>query len=265
MGPGRASEDTTLTVRLALHQEGEVATRAGRILLAERSLTALGLIDKHPTEPDERLEHVDVLATYDALITDSESPHAQIEAALSAGISCVVWADANGAAAEYGKGFADADLRLLTGCNLGSGIAPSLTAHEVAATETVLDVTTAWTEPGTARRRGEPIPFPEPVGSRWAEPRETDYTDRAFVARVSGPWAGAMARVTGATEAGVVTRIVGVADLAVHLEALALAAGAAVYSQYPIGANRPADLADTYLSKALDVGLDVAAHTHHSD
>ena len=242
-----------------------MATRAGRILLAERGLTALGLIDKHPNEPDDRLEHVDVLATYDALVTDSDAPHAQIEAALSAGISCVVWADATGAAAEYGEAFEEAELRLLTGCNLGSGIAPSLTAHEVAATETVLDVTTAWTEPGTPRRRGEAIPFPEPIGSRWAEPRETPYTDRAFVARVAGQWAGAMARVTGATAGGVVTRIVGVSDLAVHLEALALAAGAIVYGQYPPGANRPADLADTYLSKALDVGLDVAAHTHHAD
>jgi hypothetical protein len=252
-------------VRLALQQDGEVATRAGRILLAERSLTALGLIDKHPTEKDERLEHVEVLATYDALVTDSESPHGDIESALTAGISCVVWADAAGIASEYGGAFDDAGLRLLTGCNLGSGIAPSLTAHEVAAIGTVLDVTTAWTEPGAPRRKGEAIPFPDPVGSRWAEPRETAYADRAFVARTVGDWAAAMARVTGATDGGVVTRIVGVADLAVHLEALALATGAAIVGEYPPGANRPADLAEAFLSKALDIGLDVAAHTHHNE
>jgi hypothetical protein len=250
-------------VRLALQQESEVATRAGRILLAERSLTALGLIDKHPTEPDERLEHVDVLATYDALVTDAAEPEADIAAALTAGVSCVVWADADEAAGDYHEAYADAGLSLLTGCNLGSGIAPSLTAHEVAATGTVLDVTTAWTEPGAPRRKGEAIPFPDPVGSRWAEPRETAYTDRAFVAKTAGNWAAAMARVTGATEGGVAIRIVGVADLAVHLEAMALATGAAVIGEYPPGSNRPADLAETYLSKALDIGLDVAAHTHH--
>lgn len=249
-------------MRLALHQSGEVATRAGRVLLAERSLTTLGLIDKHPTELDDRLEKVEVLATYDALLTDDPSPHPQIEAALTAGISCVVWDDANGVAAEYGGAFADAELRLLTGCNLGSGIAPSLTAHEVAGSGTILDVTTAWTEPGTPRRRGEAIPFPDPVGSRWAEPRATEYTDRAYVARTTGEWAAAMARVTGATEAGVVTRIVGVADLAIHLEAIALATGAMVIGEYPVGANRPADLAESYLSRALHAGLDVAAHTH---
>lgn len=249
-------------MRLALHQTGEVATRAGRILLAERSLTALGLVDKHPTEPDERLEPVEVLATYDALLTDDASPEHQIEAALAAGISCVVWDDATAAAVAYGDAFEAAGLTLLTGCNLGSGIAPSLTAHEVAGAGTILDVTTAWTEPGTPRRRGEPIPFPDPVGSRWAEPRETAYTDRAYVARTTGEWAAAMARVTGATDAGVVTRIVGVADLAVHLEAIAFATGAMVVGGYGSGANQPADQAEMYLSRALNTGLDVAAHTH---
>lgn len=250
-------------MRIAIHQTGEVATRAGRILLAEPSLTALGLLERYPTEPDSKLEHVEVLATYDALASDdSPSPEAQIEAALSAGISCVVWADAGGAVDAYGDAFAAAGSRLLVGCNLGSGIAPSLTAHEIARTETVLDVTTAWTEPGTPRRRGEPVPFPEPVGPRWAEPRHSDFADRAYVAKIGGEWAAAMARVTGATERGVVTRIVGVADLAVHLEALALATGAMVLPLYPAGAHRAADQAEIYLAKALDAGLDVAAHTH---
>lgn len=250
-------------MRIALHQSGEVATRAGRILLAERTLSSLGLIEKTPTEADDRLERVEVLATYDALVTDDPDPREQVEAALTTGVNCVVWDDANDLGEEFGDAFESAGLRLLTGCNLGSGIAPSLTAHEVAAAGTVMDVTTSWTEPGTPRRRGEAIPFPEPVGSRWAEPRETPYTDRAYVARVSGTWAAAMARVTGATEGGVVTRIVGVADLAVHLEALALATGAMIVNEYEPGARRPADLADSYLSKALDAGLDVAAHTHH--
>jgi len=249
-------------MRIAIHQTGEVATRAGRILLAEPSLTALGLLDRYPTEPDSKLEHVEVLATYDALLSDdAATPRAQIETALSAGISCVVWSDADGAVAAYGESFAAAGLRLIVGCNLGSAIAPSLTAHEIARTATVLDVTTAWTEPGTPRRRGEPIPFPEPVGPRWAEPRHSDFADRAYVARIGGEWAAAMARVTGATDRGVVTRIVGVADLAVHLEALALATGAMVLDQYPPGAHRPADQAETYLAKALDAGLDVAAHS----
>ncbi|MCP3998665.1 MAG: hypothetical protein GY722_26885 [bacterium] len=252
-------------MRLALHQSGEIGTRAGRILLAEPSLTSLGLIDKHPTEPESRLEHVEVLATYDALLTDATDPDDHIEMALNAGVSCVVWVDAEQAHAEYHDSFEEAGLQLLTGCNLATGIAPSLTAHEVAITDAVLEVTTAWTEPGTPRRRGEAVPFPEPVGSRWGEARQTDYADRAYVANVSGDWAAAMARITAASESGVITRIVGVSDLAVHLEALAFATGAALVSSYPAGSSRPADLADEYLAQALDAGLDVAAHTHYGN
>ena len=252
-------------MRLALHQSSEVATRAGRILLAERSLQTLGLIDKHPTEKDPRLEHVEVLATYDALLTDATDPRPDIEMALNAGISCVVWVDADEAGEEYGDDFAAADLRLLTGCNLATGITPVLAAHEVAATDNVLEVTIAWTEPGNPRRRGEALPFPDPIGSRWGESRLSENSDRAFVAKVGGPWAAAMAKVTGASPTGVVTRIVGVSDLAVHLEALAFASGAVLVGEFPSGLSHPADLPEQYLAKALDAGLDVAAHTHHGN
>jgi hypothetical protein len=74
-----------------------------------------------------------------------------------------------------------------------------------------------------------------------------------------------MAKVTGGSPSGVVTRIVGVADLAVHLEALAFAAGAMLVPSCSPGAVRPADNAEIYLVNALDIGLDVAAHTHHGN
>jgi hypothetical protein len=252
-------------MRLALHATGEVATRAGRVLLAEKELTSLGLIDQLPTDHDPRLEKVEVLATYDALVTDAADAESDIEMALVAGISCVVWVDADEAYDRYDEDFTDAGLRLLTGCNLATGIAPSLIAHEVAATDDVLETSVAWSEPGAARRRGHAIPFPDPIGSRWGEERETAYADRAYVARVGGEWAAAMAQVTGAADGGVITRIVGVADLAVHLEALALAVGGMLVAEYPPGSSQPADLADSYLARLLDAGLDVAAHTLHGN
>jgi hypothetical protein len=252
-------------MRLALQATGEVATRTGRVLLAERSLTALGLVDQTPTERDSRLERAEVLATYDALVTDAAEPEDDIAMALTAGIDCVVWVDADDATAAYDDRFSDAGLRLLTGCNLASGIAPSLIAHEVAATDNVLETMIAWTEPGSPRRRGKAIAFPDPIGSRWGEERPTPFADRCYVARVGGEWAAATAQVTGASETGVLTRIVGISDLAVHLEALALAAGATVIGQYPVGASRPIDLSERYLARLLDAGLDVAAHTLHGN
>ena len=70
-----------------------------------------------------------------------------------------------------------------------------------------------------------------------------------------------MAKVTMATPDGVATRIVGVADLAVHLEALALAAGALTVGAYAWGGQTPSSAADRYLDAMIAAGLGVATHT----
>jgi hypothetical protein len=58
------------------------------------------------------------------------------------------------------------------------------------------------------------------------------------------------------------TRIVGVADDADHLRALALAAGAVVAAQTDLtGAIEPRDVAEDYLTVAMRMGLGVAAYT----
>ena len=124
-----------------------------------------------------------------------------------------------------------------------------------------MDVSVAWTEPGTPLRRGTAVPFPDPVGARWAKERIL-VDGEGLVAPIEGDWAAAMARVTSASDSGVVTRIVGVADLAPHLEALSLAAGAITLARgdYPLGLTVPKDASDAYLSAALTAGLDVAAY-----
>lgn len=74
-----------------------------------------------------------------------------------------------------------------------------------------------------------------------------------------------MARVTAATDDGVITRVVGVADFAGHLEAIALAAGAvaAARGAYPQGIVTADEAAGSYLAAALAAGLDIAAYVHH--
>ena len=249
-------------MRIALDQHGDVGTRCGRILLGERRLTALGLIDKSPTGSDDRLHTVRDLSGYDVIVTDAtEDASAVVESALEAGIGCVVFADGDDLEGDYGKAFAAADLSLLLGANLATGVAPCLASHETAHGGEILDVTIAWTEPGSPIRRGEAIAFPDPVGARWARARQTEAGYEAFVAPVHGEWAAAMARVTSAVESGVVTRIVGVADLAAYLEAIALAAGALTLGAFSPGAHRPAAAAEPYLSAALEAGLEVAAYT----
>lgn len=242
-------------MRILLDTTAEVGFRAGRILLGDRRISRLGLVDKDPADGgDDRLEAAREWDAYEVVVTDAEDPERVVTGAVDAGISCVVWMEPDL------DGCQPADNTVvMTGSNLASGIAPCLASHEVARASSVSDVTTAWTEPGSQLRSGEPLAFPDPVGGLWGRP----HGPNAFVAPVSGEWAGAMATVSSAGTGGTVTRIVGVSDLAPHLEAIALAAGALAVGagSYPPGIRRPTDAAEAYLAEALGVGLDVAAYS----
>lgn len=249
-------------MRVAVEQAGpEIALRASRILLAEKSLTSLGLIGLEPRGKDARVHQVVDLGDYDVILTDATDAAELVETALDSGVSCVVWGDGDDLRAEYGSDLANAGITLLTGANVASGLAPSLAAHETARGGEVMEVSIAWTEPGTPLRRGEAIPFPDPVGPRWARKRDNELGYKAYAAPITGKWAGALARVTSAASEGVVMRVVGIADQANHLEALALAAGVLAIDLYSPGVHRPADAAEIYLAKALDAGLGVASYT----
>ena len=67
-------------------------------------------------------------------------------------------------------------------------------------------------------------------------------------APTGGMWSGAVTKVTASTGDGLEVRVVGVADLAVHLEALSLAAGALTIESFGYGASRPEDRAEDYLT-----------------
>lgn len=248
-------------MRIAVHHTSEVGVRAGRIVLGERELIELGVVDQASRTKDRKIRRADDLAGYDVVMTDDRRPGPIVERALRAGISCVLWDDGEAILAEYGDDFAAAERTLLVGANLAAGLAPSLAVHESLGGEVILEVTIAWTEPGKALRRGEPLAFPNPVGGKWGVEREPRAGFRAFAAPTGSEWAGAMAKVTLATPDGVATRIVGVADLAAHLEALALAAGAVTIGAYASGGQNPAAAADRYLDAMIAAGLDVASHT----
>lgn len=264
MAPGGRAPHASLTVRIAIKHVGDVGLRAGRILLGERRLSALGIVGRLPnTRTDPRLAAVSDLSAYDVLVTDATDDAAdRAEEALTAGVSCVVWRDRNESLDALADTFAARGLTLLVGANLASGLAPCLAAHESARSADVLEVRYAWTEPGRPIRRGEAIPFPGPVGARWAVRRGGEGIAKQFVAPIDGEWAAAMAQVTVGTNAGVVSRTIGVSDLAPHLEALALVAGALSVGEYPFGLVEAPMRAEHYLAAALAAGLDIAAHGH---
>ncbi len=242
-------------VRIALDQRSEVGTRAGRILLAEPDLELLGLVDRNPSDEDDRLVRVLDLSTYDVVVTDATDPSEVLAAAAAAGVPAVTWVDR-----PVGSVPVASDAAVLVGANLGSGIAPSLAAHEAAGAGEGSPIDIVWTEPGRPLRRGHPSRFPDPVGPLWAAARGTSGTVRRFAAPTQGDWAGAVVHVTAAEHPR--ERIVAVADHAAHLEALALAAGAmvAVGSAFAElrGVVTVDDIADPYLDAVLGLGLEVA-------
>lgn len=247
-------------MRIALHQSSEVGFRAGRILLGDRRVEVVGLIDKDPVgSQGGRLERARDWSAYDLVVTDDDEPGWVAVKAAAADASCVTWVETDiSGVSPYGLGVV-----VLSGANLASGIAPCLASHEVARAAPASDVTVAWTEPGSPLRSGEPLAFPDPVGGHWGRRERPN----VFVAPVPGDWAGAMAKVTSRGSGDQFTRIVGVADLAPHLEAIALATGALAVGAgvFPPGLRQPADAAEAYLAEALGLGLDVAAYSLTED
>ena len=226
--------------------------RTGRLLLGEAKLETLGIVGQPVFDRDPRLRRIDDLEGFDVVVTDD--PELGIAGrAIASGVPIVAWVDGDDLAPE------DPAVPFMTGANLATGIAHALTVREIASVGHPDSALIAWTEPGTQLRSGEPVTFPDPVGARWGRIRYRHGTTTEVAVPVAGEWAGAVVRVSDEQH----TRILGIADLATHLEALALTAGAVTVASGTTqpGLVRPADYADEYLLAALRVGLEIASFT----
>ncbi|MDH3470151.1 MAG: hypothetical protein OEM94_02420 [Acidimicrobiia bacterium] len=248
-------------MKVAFEVTSEVGRRAVLLLLGDPLVDKVGVIGTSTKAPrDPRVESLDDARGFDLVATDSTDPRQAAQTALVHELPLVTFTDMDPEPAF------DRVVQL-SGASLGSGIAPSLAWHEVAQTSEVLELSIAWTEPGRPLRRGEAVTFPDPVGPRWGVEVATHpingIPSRHITVPVEGEWAAAMARVTGAADDGVVQRVVGVSDLAAHLEGIALAAGVltAAAGQFQPGYATPQDAAEQYLAAALGIGMAVASFT----
>ena len=236
-------------MRIALDHASAIGVRAGRLLLGEPDLEVLGIVRRDVKDRDRRLNRVDRVTDFDAVVTDDPDSTILAEA-MEADVPCVLWADTVDAAIDFSAA------TVLTGSNLVSGIGRSLAEREASSDAQILF---AWTEPGKPTRSGEPVSFPDPVGPRWGTRRGMTNRRLDVAAPVPDEWAGIVVRATTTTE----VRTFGIADLATHLEAIALASGAVITALglVPTGLHTPDKSADDYLAAALRIGLDIASFT----
>ena len=242
-------------MRIALDHTSEIGVRAGRLLMGEEGLNLLGVVRRDVKDNDPRIRRTDVLSGFDAVVTD-DPDSAILDEAVAAGVPCVLWAD------SFDRQTDTADVPVLVGANLVTGIGQSLATREDDITGPDAQILFAWTEPGKPVRHGESLTFPEPVGARWGTRRRMTNRRLDVAAPVPDEWAGIIVRSTTGEE----TRMLGIADLAVHLEAIALASGAVIAASGIVssGVHHPDEMADRYLLSSLAIGLDIASFTESS-
>ena len=155
-------------MRIALHAAGDVGKRTGRILLAEPNLTALGMYGHTRGAEDRRTTAIRSLNGFHPFVTDAADARSFALVAAEEGVSCVLAASPR-IDRRLTKAFLQKGLTLLIGADLAGGIAETLAAHELASIDEESSMKVAWTTAGRPLRRGEAIPFPDPVGPRWAD------------------------------------------------------------------------------------------------
>ncbi len=202
------------------------------MLLGSPEISMVGTVGFQIQVPDDRLIPLSGVGA-------AEDPlHAVMADSNDAGL---VEAAATGAA-DRGAAFlssAEFDIRRM---------AIALARHEQARAPDASSLVAGYTRPGRSLSRGTPLPFPEPVGSRWGRLVEAGDELKLCEAMVSGPWGAVTSLVT--TSDGL-TRAVGVSDLAVRLDAFALAAAVLT----------PDNIPSAYVDTLLGLGMEAAVTT----
>lgn len=234
-------------MKVLVDATSDVGQRAARVFLAEPDISFVGLWDAPEAGRNARSGPADDVVGYDVAVSDRAEHTSDLMARCSvAGVPLVLWHDAPGIAPG------GAAIPVVVGANVGSALAEVLVHHPSANLKSEDSVQIAWTEPGTALRKGTAVAFPDPVGMSWTKERSRD----RFVAFRDDVWSGAVVKIEG--EGG--ERIIGVADHGPHLEALVLAATALCASNgiYEKGVQPASDGGEHLVNSCSSVELDFA-------
>lgn len=245
-----------MTERVALHLNGLLALRVPRVLLAEPDIE-IGLLQGEPGA--DRMNAITSVSGADALAVGevSDAALSHIEEARAARIPVIV-------GTNLPFGYPVGDSTFVVGATLGSGLAAALAISMIEPGRNPVEARLAWTLPGRPLGSGIPVTFPEPVGPLWAGRDESPLgwpSVTCLAAPQNSPWLGIAVTLKTDGPSGTEELIQGIADDAVFLRAISMAASlvAAARGAYPPGINSPGDPGGMFMRLARAAGLEIAA------
>jgi hypothetical protein len=244
-------------MRIALAPSGQIGLRAGRVLLADGRVSAVGALGTDVHSRDPRVEPIDSPEGWDLLVSDAPADDARLAAAIAAGVPII-------SSLSDPQAFPDA-AHFVLGASIERGLPASLAVLAMDQLDVVTGVTTAITTSGKPLARGTAVSFPGSIGPLWAEVSASPASWPKDWRFLNAPYDGALAGVSVSVEGDVdgSSRVISqaIVDDPRFLGAIALAAAALMLigESRPEGGNEVQRFAERYIEACTVAGMGVAS------
>ena len=246
-------------MRIALAPSGPTGLRAGRVLLADRRVTAVGAFGTEVHSQDSRVRSIESLAGWDMLVSDAAPDDERISEAVDARILLVT----PRTTADLPDVLENSPM--LTGASPASGLPAALAVSAFSRLDVVEKVSAAVTVPARRVPHQNAMSYPDPIGPLWSESAPSPSPTVRDLLFYHSPYDGSLAGVTARAEGEVAgaPKILsyGIVDDPLFLGAIALAAAALMIldGSLPDGCIGVETEAHRYLEACTAAGMGVAS------
>lgn len=246
-------------MRVALAPSYDIGLRAGRVLLADERVEALGTLGTGVRSPDARVTKIDDLFGWDVLVSDAAIDDPRILAAIDQHVPIITPHPLR----EIRK--ASRMAPVVAAASIGSGLPAALAVLLMERFDVVESVVAAITVPAKRTRQDRSVMFPDPVGVRWCEMVPTPVSSPAGLIFAHAPYDGELTAISVRAEGFVGTHhesaLDAVVDDPLFCGAIALAGAAIMLIDGPV-VDRQIEVqtrATDYLKACVAAGLGVAS------
>ena len=245
-------------LRLALAPHGPIGLRAGRAVLADRRLTALGVLGSDAHSRDPRVQTINSLEGWNAVLTDADSSDERILEAIRLQVPVIT----SQPLIDFGDSGATATIAAAGGT---SGIPAALAIVLMENFDTVRSIKAAITVDQRKVRRDQSALFPDPIGALWCETAPSPVNSPSGLIFSHAPYDGSLRGISVQAEGTIDGRgsmaTSGIVEDPLFLDAVALAGAAimlldgdAPHERFEVQRH-----AADYLAACRAVGLGVAS------